>query len=210
MMAAAICLTAWADGRVARVTKGNFMYSNWDAPCVTLDSCLDRSINEVRIPDSIMHNGRSYPVVEIGNNAFKGCRNLTTVILHEKVSGILLGAFHDCPRLKVVVCKSTIPFNLEGNHPFYGGTFNDIFESYHALTTVLVVPPGSEQTYRDAPGWGCFNTIQSTMPTSDQVVTDEISARINELESQLTRARQQVQRLEQELKALRESIKVEN
>lgn len=55
-------ITALADGKVARIKQGNLLYSNWDAPGMALDTCLDMSITEVKIPDSINVNGRTYPV----------------------------------------------------------------------------------------------------------------------------------------------------
>lgn len=67
------------QGRVARIKQGIFLYSNWDAPHVTLDTCLDMTITEVHIPEAIVHNGRTYPVSKIGHGAFQGCHNLTTV-----------------------------------------------------------------------------------------------------------------------------------
>ena len=198
---------AWSQGRVARITQGIFLYSNWDGLHMTLDTCLDMSITEARIPDTIVHNGRAYPVVEIGPGAFQGCHNLTTVVLPSTMGGgILKGAFHDCPRLRVIVCRNPVPYGIEDTHPFYGGKFKDIFEPYHALSTIVVVPPGSEEAYRNTPGWREFRVIQSTMPTGDELKVDEIELRINELESQLTRARAQVRRLEAELDALKGAV----
>lgn len=99
-----------------------------------------------------------------------------------------------------------MPNVIEDIHPFYGGKFKDIFEPYHALSTIVVVPPGSEEAYRNTPGWREFRVIQSTMPTGDELKVDEIELRINELESQLTRARAQVRRLEAELDALKGAV----
>lgn len=198
---------AWSQRRVARIKQGIFLYSNWDGAQMTLDTCLDMSITEARIPDTIVHNGRAYPVVEIGPGAFQGCHNLTTVVLPSTMGGgILKGAFHDCPRLWVIVCRNPVPYGIEDTHPFYGGKFKDIFEPYHALSTIVVVPPGSEEAYRNTPGWREFRVIQSTMPTGDELKVDEIELRINELESQLTRARAQVRRLEAELDALKSAV----
>lgn len=196
-------LLAWSQGRIARVTKGIFLYSNWDAPCVTLDTCLDMTITEAHIPVAIEHNGRTYPVAEIGHGAFQGCHNLTTVYLSEEPCGILRDAFHDCPNLRVIVCPCRKPSPLENNHPFYGGKFNDIFETYHAQSVILVVPQGCEEIYRNSPGWAQFKHIQSTMPTQEEIQSQDVTARILQLESQLARARAEVQRLEQELMKLK-------
>ncbi|MBO5541194.1 MAG: hypothetical protein J5980_09645 [Muribaculaceae bacterium] len=206
---AMVSLMTLAQGRIARIKQGIFLYSNWDAPHMTLDTCLDMSITEARIPDTIVHNGRAYPVVEIGPGAFQGCHNLTTVVLPSTMGGILKGAFHDCPRLRVIVCRNPVPNIIEDIHPFYGGKFKDIFEPYHALSTILVVPPGCEEAYRNTKGWREFRVIQSTMPTGDELKVDEIELRINELESQLTRARGEVRRLEAELDALKDAVSPE-
>ena len=196
-----ITLTALAQGRVARFSQGIFLYSNWDAPFVTIDTCLDMTITEARIPASVVHNGREYPVAEIGPGAFEGCHNLTTVILPHCV-GILRNAFHDCPSLRTFVIESSEVRDLN-HHPFYNGGFGDIFEPYHASTVVLVVPPGSEKAYRKALGWGEFQTIQSCMPTENQLNDNHKQARILQLEQQIQKARQLLERLEKELSTLK-------
>ncbi|MBO4722721.1 MAG: hypothetical protein J5629_07290 [Muribaculaceae bacterium] len=95
---------------------------------------------------------------------------------------------------------------MEDNHPFYGGKFNDIFESYHAQAVVLVVPPGCEDVYRNAPGWKNFQTIQSEMPTDDQLNNSVFESRLGQLENELQQAREHVRRLEVEIDALRRGL----
>lgn len=202
-----ICVfSALAQGKIARFQQGIFLYSNWDAPGMALDTCLDRSITEVEIPDFITVNGRSYPVWEIGPRAFDGCRNLKTVMLGKSVGLIMRGAFHNCPNLRVLINPNPVPFKMEDNHPFYGGKFNDIFESYHAQAVVLVVPPGCEDVYRNAPGWKNFQTIQSEMPTDDQLNNSVFESRLGQLENELQQAREHVRRLEVEIDALRRGL----
>lgn len=199
-------ISVCAQGRIARFQQDIFLYSNWDAPGMALDTCLDMSITEIKIPDFITVNGRSYPVWEIGPGAFNGCRNLKTVMLGKSVGLIMREAFHNCPNLRVIVNPNPIPFKMEDSHPFYGGKFNDIFESYHAQSVVLVVPSGSEDAYRNSPGWQNFQTIQSTMPTVDQLDNGVIESRIGQLENELQQAREHVRQLEVELDALRRGI----
>ena len=196
-------LAAFADNKVARVRQGNFLYSNWDAPYMTLDTCLDMSITEAHIPDSIVVNGRSYVVCEIGPGAFNGCQNLKTIYFNQYVIPTMRATLHNCPNLRVLVVPKTEPLKFEDAHPFYGGKFNDIYEPYHAQSVVLVVPPGSEEAYRNAPGWCQFQNIQSTMPTDDQLNNGVIESRISQLENELQQAREQVHRLETELNALK-------
>ena len=49
-----------SQGRIKRITQGIFLYSNWDAPHLTLDTCLDMTIIEARIPDNVTWYGRKY------------------------------------------------------------------------------------------------------------------------------------------------------
>ena len=196
-------LTALADGKVARIRQGNFLYSNWDAPVMTLDSCLDKSVTQVKITDSIIVNGRIDPVVEIGPRAFNGCLNLTRMETENNIDLILRGAFQNCPNLRMLSTSNPKPFRLEDAHPFYGGKFSDIFEPYHAQSVVLVVPPGSEEAYRNTPGWCEFQAVQSAMPTDDQFNNSMIESRIGQLENELQQAREHVRRLEAELNALK-------
>ena len=37
-----------SQGRIKRITQGIFLYSNWDAPHLTLDTCLDMTITEAK------------------------------------------------------------------------------------------------------------------------------------------------------------------
>ena len=94
---------------------------------------------------------------------------------------------------------------MEDAHPFYGGKFKDIFEPYHAQSLIVVVPSGSEEAYRNTPGWCNFQHIQSTMPTDEQLQECNNDQRIIQLKKQLERARTEVIRLEQELKILSEN-----
>lgn len=158
-----LALSAAAQGKVARFDLDGLRYSNWDAPYVTLDSCLDHTATEIVIPDSVWRNGRGYPVIEIGPNAFRGCHNLVSVTLADSVNNILYGAFLDCPNLRVIVTARTRPPRI-GRHAFYHAEWAKVFEPYHTLTTAIVVPEGCEPTYRNALGWSEFKNIRSTMP----------------------------------------------
>ena len=96
-IAALLSLDAMAQGRIARIKQGIFLYSNWDAPYLTLDTCLDMTITEAKIPDTVTWYGRKYPVVEIGPGAFRGCSNLAMLEVGSMPGSYLKGAFLDCP-----------------------------------------------------------------------------------------------------------------
>ena len=188
--------------RIARFDQGLLRYSNWNAPYVTVDTCLDIAATDIIVPDTVFFRGRPYPVVEIGPNAFKGFKHLTSVILGDSVQNILKGAFLDCPRLRVIEVRRPRPPHI-GMHPFYRGEWYEVFEPYHTLTSVLVVPKGYEQVYRNAPGWGEFKVIQSTWPTNEELNIPDIDVRINLLEKELIHLQERAIKLQNELEILR-------
>ncbi len=206
----------FGDERTAQFVQGQFQYSNWDVPWMTMDRCVDSCAEHIVIPGGITHNGRYYPVAEIGHDAFRGMHNLVdvTIEMYEMVGdktetratgiGFNRGAFKDCPSLSVIQVNDTIPPGI-GKHPFYGGELTDVFEPYHLEGTIIVVPPGFEDRYRNAEGWREFKYIQSTWPSPDEYHIDALDVRINELESELKRAQGTVERLQHELDGLRQS-----
>ena len=200
---ALLSLDAMAQGRIARIKQGIFLYSNWDAPYLTLDTCLDMTITEAKIPDTVTWYGRNYPVVEIGPGAFRGCSNLVVLDVGSMTGPFLKGALLDCPNLKVIKMGSKEPPVLESKHPFYGCTWDEVIEPYHTLSTIIVVPEGCEEAYRKAPGWKEFKVIQSHMPDGTELKMDEIDVQINNLESELRKTQEKERRLLIEIEALR-------
>lgn len=198
-----LSLDAMAVGRIARITQGNFLYSNWDAPYLTLDTCLDMTITEARIPDTVTWYGRKYPVVEIGPGAFRGCSNLAVLEVGSMPGSFLKGSLLDCPNLKVIKIDRKVPPVLGTNHPFYGGSWDEVIEPYHTLSTIIVVPEGCVQAYRNAPGWKEFKVIQSHMPDGTELHVDDIDVQINNLESELRRTQEKERQLLREIEVLR-------
>lgn len=202
---AGVAVEGHAVGRIKRIKQGIFLYSNWDAPWLSLDSCLDKSVTQVTVPDVVTWYGRNYPVAEIGVEAFRGCQNLMMLEIGILKSGFLKGALLDCPNLRVIKINSKNPPLLESMHPFYGGKWDEVIEPYHTLTTIIVVPKGCEETYRNATGWKEFKVIMSHMPTGNELKIDEIDMQINSLESQLQKIQQEEQRIKAEIDALRKA-----
>ena len=199
---AGVAIEAHAYSRVKRIKHGLFLYSNWDAPYLTVDTCLDMSVTEAIVPDVVTWYGRDYGIAEIGPNAFRGCRNLVRLDIGP-VGSILKGALLDCPNLRVIISNNKIPPLLEGQHPFYGSKWEEVIEPYHTLTTTIVVPEGCEDAYRKAPGWKEFRTIQSYEPDGRELHFDEIDVQINNLESKLEKLEQEAARIRKEIEALR-------
>ncbi len=72
----------------------------------------------VIIPDNVTYNGVSYSVTDIGESAFNGCSNLTSVYIPNSVVSIGRASFQSCTGLKSI----EIPNSVEsiGESSFYG------------------------------------------------------------------------------------------
>ena len=206
LLAMLSCPKSWANTRVARITQGCFRYSNWGAPYLTFDGYTDTTATRIVVPDSVDWNGRKYPVVEIGPGAVRKCHFLSYLEVGERIESVTKDAMLNCPNLRVIKFNCKVPPRFNLDHPFHGvDSWTQIIDYYHTLSTVLVVPEGTEEAYRNALGWGEFKVILTHMPSEDEMLIDEIDARINELESELLRAKQVVNRIQEELDAMRKA-----
>lgn len=84
----------------------------------------------------------------IGNSAFEGRRNLTTIIIPNNVTAIKKRAFYYCTKLQEVHVKTSTPPVITST------TFDEV--TYNGT---LYVPMGSINTYKDAEHWSKFNNI---------------------------------------------------
>lgn len=86
---------------IAGVTfdEGNFQFKGGEDQKLTLLSYNGRDEKEVTIPEEIVHNGSSYPVTCIAENAFNSCSDLQSVnILGTKVQ-FSAKSFNNCSQL---------------------------------------------------------------------------------------------------------------
>ncbi|MBP5770067.1 MAG: leucine-rich repeat protein, partial [Bacteroidaceae bacterium] len=81
-------------------------------------------------------------VTSIGNLAFDGCSNLTSIIIPGSVTTIRKEAFDGCSSLTSVTSYILNPFNIES------GVFNGIHPS-----CILYVPAGTKALYEQTDGW---------------------------------------------------------
>ncbi len=67
----------------------------------------NKKFKKLTIVSTVNIGGVKYKVTEIGNNAFKGYKNLTTVTIGSNVKKIGKNAFYGCKKLKTITIKST-------------------------------------------------------------------------------------------------------
>jgi len=65
-------------------------------------------VGDIVIPEQISHGGRTYKVFSVGDNAFAGCDELTSVRLPSTVKAVSGCAFLGCTNLRQVYMPTTI------------------------------------------------------------------------------------------------------
>ena len=89
-------------------------------------------------------------VTSIGYGAFGSCKGLTSITIPNSVTSIGYYAFSGCSGLTAIHCLSSTPPTIS-----YSDTFDN--DSYSKAT--LYVPYGSLEAYKAAAGWGKFQNI---------------------------------------------------
>ena len=101
------------------------------------------------IPESIVHEGASYTVTAIGDNAFLGCTGLTSIIIPDNVTVIGNNAFKGCAGLTAITIPNNVTSIGMGAFESSGLTFItipdsvkiidfDTFKSCKSLTSVIL------------------------------------------------------------------------
>ena len=121
----------------------------------------------VVIPSSVDYNGNPYNVTSIGNNAFYGCSDLTSITIPNSVTSIGEGAFIDCKELKTVVSEIEVPFAI-----------NAVFSN--TATATLIVPFGTKAAYQSTAGWNEFQNIVEVSEVGKEFEADGIRYKIGE------------------------------
>lgn len=87
--------------------------------------------------------------------AFSECRRLKSVTIPQNVKMIGQGAFELCKKMKCITSLAVTPAICS----------DDAFDQIDMDQCVLIVPAGSEDDYKNAPGWSSFKMIRSKVFT---------------------------------------------
>lgn len=97
-------------------------------------------------------------MTNIGDDAFKNCTFLTSIILPESLTSIGMSAFYNCSALSSIYSNTVTPPDASGSFIFYG-IDKDI---------PVYVPQESLEAYKTAPGWSYFTNFQGMTTSVDQ------------------------------------------
>ena len=128
----------------------NVNTNDWTAKVGFKDQKYNTYSGSINIPETIVNpdNGASFRVNGIDYDAFRNCKNLTSVSFGSNIKSIGSGAFRDCTALK----NMTIPSGVEsiGNMAFY----------YSGITTLHMEQATSLKSIGSDAFYGVFlNTI---------------------------------------------------
>ncbi len=106
---------------------------------------------DVNIPEKVVHNGKTYTVVGIGDNAFYNCTDLTSVTIPNTVTRIGDEAFFNCARIKEVVIPDGV--TEIGTRTFYYCT---------ALQSITL--GAATESIGEGAFYNCYNLTEIAFP----------------------------------------------
>lgn len=119
------------------------------------------------IPSTVTNDGKTYRVTSIGNRAFSGCNNLTSIIIPESIKSIGDYAFEDCGSLSEVHIGSieawcNIDFgNFTSNPMLYA---NNLYVDGKNVTDLNI--PNTVTTIKKYAFYGCSGLTSVSMANS--------------------------------------------
>lgn len=100
---------ATIDAIAQEVTVGDLIYTIQGDTSI-VKAPVDKNLTEVVIPSSVEYEGTTYPVTEIGKEAFSWCEGLVSAILPGSIRVIDASAFSSCKKLSSLVIPEGVRY----------------------------------------------------------------------------------------------------
>ena len=171
-----------------RVQIGD-LYYNLDAANQTAEVTSEHSyygsitITTANIPASVTDNSITYSVTSIGDGAFSGCRNLTSVTIPNSVTSIGSYAFEDCSALTSVTIPNSVT-SIGYRTFFFCSSLTSVtipnsvtsigegaFSRCSSLTSVTI--PNSVTSIGESAFYGCSSLTSVTIEAETPPTLDE-------------------------------------
>ena len=130
--------------------------------------CEQSRSGNVDILSSIEFVGNTYPITSIGNSAFSGCDNLSSVTIPNSITSIGNSAFSSCDNLSSV----TIPNSVTS-------IGNSAFSGCSGLSSITI--PNSVTSIGNRTFFGCSSLTSITIPNSVTTIEKEAFERCSSL-----------------------------
>ncbi len=153
-----------------KFTVDGICYKIGEDNTVSVVSRDGKYYGEVVIPTEVSNKEVTYSVTGIGESAFEGCNEMTSVTIPSSVTKIEKNAFKGCSGLTSINSDITSPFVIS----------SDVFDASITDNVPLYVPLGSKSAYQSTAGWSAFKNIIELGGVGFDFEVDGLNYRIGE------------------------------
>ena len=184
-----------------KIMSGGVEYKTRFSPDIIITCHIDTTALHVAMPDSVLSGARRYAVTKMCEDAFASHGHLISLTLPAGLTNVAPGAFRGCHELRLLEMRGAVP-------PAFGSIDDGacepdaVFDLRQFDRITLVVPPGSEQAYRSAPGWSRFRSIVGERPSLAALGITPARERLIELDAWLCRIDARMAHISAALRAL--------